>query len=605
VPLPHLREIRPDVIQGNVAGPGRLGGVVRGLFQHDQHGPGLHRGARRHRHLAHQAGGRGPHLVLHLHRLDDEQFVAGGDRAPGRGRDRNHGAGQRRPHRGVAGRHRHRGRDQRHRIGGRGHGSDRAGRDEFGGVGVDPAHLEQAEPGRLQHRPQQRLEQGHVGGHPGDVELGQRPQRPAGRLLERSAVGDHLGQQRVVVRADGVTRVAGGVDAHAAPRRGPEPAQRAGAGSERAVGPQGLGVDPDLDRGAARVRAQRQGRQRQGRQRRAVGDTQPELDQVQAGDLLGDRVLDLQARVDFSKGDRVVLDEELHGGQPGVVGRPGQRQRRLGQPLADRVRDRGRRDLDQLLPPPLQTAVTITQHGYCAGAVADDLDLHVPGSGQQPLDVDPPVAEGRRRLGGAPAHRPGEIGLARHRPQAAPAAAGDRLDHDRAVLAQQGPRLLQRGVAVGAGQDGHAQLASPGPGGALVAEQRERAGRGTGEAHPGLGAARGQLRPLRCEAVPGMQHVTARAGGRGDDRIDVKVGRRTRSRQLDRRVGPADVAAGGVVGGIDRDRLDPEHGRRRHDADGDLAPVGDEQSLDHRPGVLSSLGSTMQTITTQVGQPGL
>ena len=451
---------------------------------------------------------------------------------------------------------------------------------------VDPAHLERAQPGHLK----QRLQQGHVGGHPGDVELSQRPHRPAGRLLERAAVGDHLGQQRVIARADGVTRVAGGVDAHAAPGRGLEPAQRAGAGQERAVGLQGLGVDPDLDRGAARVRGQRQGRQR-----RAVGDAQPELDQVQAGDLLGDRVLDLQARVDFSKGDRVVLDEEFHGGQPGVAGRADQRQRGLGQPRADRVPDRGRGDLDQLLPAPLQAAVTVTQHGDGAGAVADDLDLDVPGPGQQLLDVHPGVAEGRLGLRRAPAHRPGELGLARHRPHAASAAAGHRLDHDRAVLVQQRPRLLQRGVAVGAGQDGHAQLAGPGPRRALVAEQRERAGRGTGEAHPGLGAPRGQLRALGSEAVPGVQHVAACAGGRGDDRIDVEVGRRARSRQLDRRVRPADVAAGGIVGGIDRDRLDPEHGCRRHDADGDLAPVGHEQSLDHRPGFRRDLDERVVT----------
>ena len=39
-------------------------------------------------------------------------------------------------------------------------------------------------------------------------------------------------------------------------------------------------------------------------------------------------------------------------------------------------------------------------------------------------------ADGDRKQG------PGEIGLARHRAHAAP-AAGDRLDHDRAVLAQQ------------------------------------------------------------------------------------------------------------------------------------------------------------------------
>ena len=327
--------------------------------------------------------------------------------------------------------------------------------------------------------------------------------------------------------------------------------------------------------------------QRQGRQPRAVGDAQPELDQVQAGDLLGDRVLDLQARVDFSQGDRVVLDEEFHGGQPGVAGRADQRQRGLGQPHANRVPDRGRGDLDQLLAAPLQAAVTITQHGHGTGAVADDLDLDMPGPGQQLLDVHPGVAEGRLGLRRAPAHRPGELGLARHRPHAASAAAGHRLDHDRAVLVQQRPRLLQRGVAVGAGQDGHAQLAGPGPRRALVAEQRERAGRGTGEAYPGLGAPCGQLRALGSEPVPGVQHVTACAGGRRDDRIDVEVRRRARSRQLDRRVRPADVAAGGIVGSIDRDRLDPEHGCRRHDADGDLAPVGHEQSLDHRPGFLS------------------
>jgi hypothetical protein len=35
VPFPHVREIRPDVIQGEIAGLRRLGDVVRGLGQHD------------------------------------------------------------------------------------------------------------------------------------------------------------------------------------------------------------------------------------------------------------------------------------------------------------------------------------------------------------------------------------------------------------------------------------------------------------------------------------------------------------------------------------------------------------------------------------------
>jgi hypothetical protein len=101
-----------------------------------------------------------------------------------------------------------------------------------------------------------------------------------------------------------------------------------------------------------------------------------------------------------------------------------------------------------------------------------------------------------------------------------------------------------------------------------------------------------------------VQRVTARADGRGDDRIGVEVGRRTRARQLDRRVGPADVAAGGVIGGVDRDRLDPEHGRRGHDADGDLAPVGDEQPLDHRP-PSSRRDQTTPARQAAPGLPGL
>ena len=308
----------------------------------------------------------------------------------------------------------------------------------------------------------------------------------------------------------------------------------------------------------------------------------PSSNQVQAGDLLGDRVLDLEPGVDLEERGRVVLDAELHRGQPGVAGRADERHRGLGQPRPDRVADRRRGDLDQLLPAPLEAAVAVAEHRHCARAVADDLDLDVPGPGQQLLDVHPPVAEGRGRLGGAPAHRPGEPGLIGHRPQAAPASAGYRLDHDRAVLAQQGTRLLRRRVGAGAGQDGHAQLARPGPGRGLVAEQRERVRPWTREAHPGLGAARCQFGPLGQETVAGVQHVAARVGRRGDDRLDVEVGRRAGPWQLDRRVGPADVAAGGVVGGVDRHGLDAEHGRRRHDADGDLAPVGDQQPLDHR-----------------------
>ena len=352
----------------------------------------------------------------------------------------------------------------------------RPGRGQVGGVRVDPAHVVRAEPGRLQ----EGLQQGHVDGYAGDVELGQRPYRPAAGLLQRGPAGDHLGQQRVVARADGVILVGGGIDPHAAADRGLEPGQGARLGLDRAVRLQRLGVDPGLDGDA--VRRGRPGQRlghRPGGQAGAVGHQERELDQVQAGDLFGDRVLDLDPGVDLEEGERGVLDEELDGGQPGVPGRAGQRDRGLVQPGAEGVADRGRGDLDQLLAAPLQAAVTVPQHGHGAGAVADDLDLDVPGRVEQLLDVDRAVAEGRRRLGGAPAHRCGQVSLPGHRAQAATAAARDRLDHDRAVLAQQGPRLLQhRPVrswgAVGGGQQGQAELTGPGPGRGLVAEQGER-----------------------------------------------------------------------------------------------------------------------------------
>ena len=97
---------------------------------------------------------------------------------------------------------------------------------------------------------------------------------------------------------------------------------------------------------AARQAGRGQRIQAQGIQGRAVGHAERELDEVQAGDLFCDRVLDLEPGVDLEKGDRVRLDEELDGGQAGVTGRADQRPGGLGQPRADRVPDHGRRDLD-------------------------------------------------------------------------------------------------------------------------------------------------------------------------------------------------------------------------------------------------------------------
>ena len=86
----------------------------------------------------------------------------------------------------------------------------------------------------------------------------------------------------------------------------------AGGGQEAAAGV--LAVDPELDGvrvrlGVGVVEAL------------AVGDAELLADEVDAGDLLGDRVLDLEAGVDLEEGDVPVLaDEELAGAGADVAG---------------------------------------------------------------------------------------------------------------------------------------------------------------------------------------------------------------------------------------------------------------------------------------------
>ena len=89
---------------------------------------------------------------------------------------------------------------------------------------------------------------------------------------------------------------------------------RDGARCREEVASRVLAVDPELERVAALRRVVE-------RQRLAVGDPELPAHQVDAGDLLGDRVLDLQPGVDLEEGDQPVLgDEELDGAGTDVAG---------------------------------------------------------------------------------------------------------------------------------------------------------------------------------------------------------------------------------------------------------------------------------------------
>jgi hypothetical protein len=106
------------------------------------------------------------------------------------------------------------------------------------------------------------------------------------------------------------------------------------AGGRQEVAERILGVDAALDGPAVALHVGlRQ------RQLLAGGHADHQLDQVEAGDALGDRVLDLQPRVHLQEVERLVLaDDELHRAGALVVHGLGERHGLLAHRLARRRR---------------------------------------------------------------------------------------------------------------------------------------------------------------------------------------------------------------------------------------------------------------------------
>ena len=386
----------------------------------------------------------------------------------------------------------------------------------------------------------------------------------------------------------GVRRVAGvavRIDADARPQGRLERRQHPARGVHLAVGLHALHVDAALD-GVAAGGRDRGLLQAEVGQRRATRDAQLRLDQVDAGHLFGDGVLDLQARVRLDEGEVALvplIDQKLEGAQAQVVDGGGHAHGRGGDPIACRVAQPGTgRQLDDLLVAPLQAALALAQVRDAALPVADHLHLDVPRPRDQPLHEDGVVAEGGARLGLGAGVGLLDLVRVRHDAHPAPAAAGDRLDHHCAPVAEgveEGARLVQADGVGAARQDRHVvadgQIARL----RLVAEQLQRPDRGPHEGDPLLRAAARERRVLGQEAVARMHGVAIGRLGRFDDRLDVEVAARAGARQRPRLVRPANVQRRRVVGRVDRHRGNPQLARGAHDPDRDLAAVRDEQLL--------------------------
>ena len=112
----------------------------------------------------------------------------------------------------------------------------------------------------------------------------------------------------------------------------------------------------------------------------AGGDAQLRLHEVDVGDLLGDRVLDLDARIHLDEDVLALLvEQELDGAGVAVADLAGELDRVRADPVPQLLLEiRRRGQLDDLLVATLDRAVALEEVDDVALAVGEDLDLDVP-----------------------------------------------------------------------------------------------------------------------------------------------------------------------------------------------------------------------------------
>ena len=185
------------------------------------------------------------------------------------------------------------------------------------------------------------------------------------------------------------------------------------------------------------------------REREPLAGGQADLlrDEVEAGQHLGDRVLDLDPAVDLDEVEvPILVEQELERAGALVAGGHHRADGQVAQPLASRVVHRGRRRLlDDLLVATLDAAVPLAQVHAVAVLVDQHLDLDVARLLDPLLEVDAVVAEGGLRLGSGQRQRRLHLTGRAHQPHATASASGRRLEQHRVA----GFLRLVHGVTAG------------------------------------------------------------------------------------------------------------------------------------------------------------
>ncbi len=318
------------------------------------------------------------------------------------------------------------------------------------------------------------------------------------------------------------------------------------------------------------------------------GDQDLALHDVDAGHLFGDRVLDLNPRIDLDeiKVSRVGVDEKLDGSRVLVAQLPADGERRLAQFLADfGIQIGSRRDLDNLLMPPLDRTIPLEEMDEISVQVAQQLDFDVAGAAgctfpeTRPRSRRPPAtraAPARTRAANSSGARTTRM------PRPPPPFDALMMTGNSIFWAARSPSA---GVAHGlpaAGEDRNSRALRDGAGGDLVAQLLQEFRPRTDEDDAGLFAGPGEIGILGKETVARMNRVDLPFLGQRDQHGNIQV-------RLDRLAGVADqigfirlqpVQSEAVFVGINADGPDAQLMAGPEDSDGNFAAIGNEKSGD-------------------------
>ena len=240
------------------------------------------------------------------------------------------------------------------------------------------------------------------GGHTVDDHFLQRANRASNRSRTILAPHNQLADQVVVVLADCVAALIAGVETHTETVRRDQLADRSGRRQKLSTS-RVLRVDAHLD---AMALAFRRDFRLRHRQHFTACDANLPLDEIDAGDHLRNRMLDLQSCVHLKKEEFAVLIDELDGARVVVADSLRRFDRGIAHCVFDSCAERVCwRLFDQLLMASLRRAVARADPHQVAVLVANELHFYVTRPGEVALEVDLVATEESFRLALGTVHR--------------------------------------------------------------------------------------------------------------------------------------------------------------------------------------------------------